>query len=111
MKTRIYIFLLTVVGTLTTVQAQMPPFTAVNCNQYYYDLDGDGFGDANNLFDMTNAPAKMTYAFEKSNKIVCDSTDCNDADPLINPNTNWVTFSDGDGDDFLVINEIVKQCM
>ncbi|WP_052752916.1 DUF6443 domain-containing protein [Kordia zhangzhouensis] len=110
MKTRLYILLLITVGFLTTVQGQTPPFTVVNCTQYYYDLDGDGYGDPNNLFDMSSAPVKMTYVFTQSNKIVCDNTDCDDTDAGINPNTNWATFTDGDGDGFVVINAIIQQC-
>jgi len=110
MKKHIYTLLL-ICGFITITNAQsIPVFGEVNCSQYYYDLDKDGFGDPNNPFDMSSAPARITYVFEQANKIVCNNLDCDDANSEINPNTNWVTFNDGDGDGFLVIDAIVQQC-
>jgi hypothetical protein len=54
--------------------------------KYYADIDGDGFGDKNS----------DTLLCEVIPNYVLDSTDCNDIDSLINPNTVWYNDSDND---------------
>ena len=54
---------------------------------HYQDLDGDGFGD----------PMVSMVACFQPNGYVLDSTDCDDNDPLINPDTVWYSDVDGDG--------------
>lgn len=55
---------------------------------YYVDHDGDGFGDPNDSVDL-NAQA---------DGYVTDNTDCDDNDPLLNPNSSW--YEDMDKDTF-----------
>ncbi|MCY1018230.1 MopE-related protein [Pyxidicoccus sp. MSG2] len=54
---------------------------------YYRDADGDGFGNASNTTQACSAPSGYT----------ADSTDCNDADSTLNPNTRWYADTDSDG--------------
>ncbi len=54
---------------------------------YFSDNDGDGFGDPDNSQSACNLPLGYTT----------DSTDCNDADSLIHPNTIWYEDIDQDG--------------
>ncbi len=53
---------------------------------FYADADNDGFGDLTN--DSLSCSAPVGY--------VANSTDCNDADAAINPNTVWYMDMDGD---------------
>jgi hypothetical protein len=53
---------------------------------YYFDADGDGFGDAANDTLLCNAPVGF----------VNNNTDCNDSDAAINPNTVWYQDLDND---------------
>jgi hypothetical protein len=54
---------------------------------FYTDADGDGFGNL-------SAPIQ---ACAIAPGVVANSTDCNDADSLINPPTVWHLDADGDG--------------
>jgi len=70
----------------------------LNCatqTTFYSDADGDTFGDANSTILACSQPAGY----------VSNSTDCNDANAAINPNTIW--YSDADGD--LFGNVLVSQ--
>ena len=53
---------------------------------FYADADNDGFGDLTN--DSLSCSTPVGY--------VANSTDCNDADAAINPNTVWYMDMDGD---------------
>jgi hypothetical protein len=53
---------------------------------FYADADNDGFGDLTN--DSLSCSTPVGY--------VANSTDCNDADVAINPNTVWYMDMDGD---------------
>jgi hypothetical protein len=53
---------------------------------FYADADNDGFGDLTNDSLSCSTPAGY----------VANSTDCNDADAAINPNTVWYMDMDGD---------------
>jgi hypothetical protein len=53
---------------------------------FYVDADNDGFGDLTNDSLSCSTPAGY----------VANSTDCNDADAAINPNTVWYMDMDGD---------------
>jgi len=55
---------------------------------WFRDLDGDGFGaSASGVATQCTAPSGY----------VLNSTDCNDANPVINPTTVWFRDTDGDG--------------
>ncbi|EDP94442.1 DUF6443 domain-containing protein [Kordia algicida OT-1] len=102
MKKYIYTLLL-ICGFTATMQAQFGP---VNCDTYYYDLDRDGFGGTT----AYTGTQTVTPEFRELNKLVCNSSDCDDTDPQINPNTNWAVLVDGDGDGFFVIGSVEKAC-
>ncbi|MCF8444888.1 MAG: putative metal-binding motif-containing protein, partial [Crocinitomicaceae bacterium] len=53
---------------------------------WYADADLDGFGDANTATQSCCQPAGY----------VSNSTDCNDANAAVNPNTIWYADTDGD---------------
>ena len=55
---------------------------------WFRDLDGDGFG-ASASGTATQCTAPSGY--------VLNNTDCNDANPVINPTTVWFRDTDGDG--------------
>lgn len=61
-------------------------FTTLTTQTFYADADGDGYGDA--LADSLSCTLPVGY--------VTSSTDCNDADSLINPATTWYLDADGD---------------
>ena len=63
-------------------------FSALTPQTFYADVDSDGFGDALTSVDACTAP----------NGYVSNADDCNDNDPLINPNTVW--YIDMDNDSF-----------
>lgn len=63
----------------------------LNCivqSTFYADTDADGFGDLNSTIQACDAPAGY----------VSNSTDCDDTNPLLNPNTIW--YLDADNDTF-----------
>jgi hypothetical protein len=66
---------------------------------YYADMDGDGFGNANNPLLSCTLPLGYTS----------NNTDCNDNDSLINPLTTW--FVDADLDGFGNPNNFVTSCI
>ncbi|WP_298507390.1 DUF6443 domain-containing protein [uncultured Kordia sp.] len=107
MKKHIYTLLL-ICGFITIINAQSTaPFGPVNCDTYYYDLDRDGFGGQT----MYTGSAEVTPEFRELNKLVCNSSDCDDSNPQINPNTNWAILIDSDGDGFYVIGSVEKTCV
>ncbi len=65
---------------------------------WYQDADGDGFG--NPSVSLTQCPAPVGY--------VADNTDCNDGNPNINPNSDWL--KDYDNDNLTDGVTIVNQC-
>lgn len=56
---------------------------------YYRDADGDGFGNANVTTSVCQTTPPAGY--------VSNSSDCNDADAGLNPNTVWYYDADDDG--------------
>jgi hypothetical protein len=54
---------------------------------YYADADGDSFGNLNSTIQACSAPAGY----------VSNSSDCDDANASVNPNTIWYEDIDGDG--------------
>ncbi len=54
---------------------------------YYDDDDGDGYGD----------PSDTTAACSVPSGYVTNSSDCDDTDASLNPNTIWYRDADGDG--------------
>lgn len=56
-------------------------------NTWYKDQDSDGFGDINEVVELCEAP----------DGYVANSDDCDDSDPLLNPEATWYLDSDGDG--------------
>ena len=52
---------------------------ATDTTSFYADSDSDGFGDPNDSQEACSAPTGF----------VTDDTDCDDTDPLLNPNTEW----------------------
>jgi RHS repeat-associated protein len=107
MKKYIYTLVL-ICGFIFTAHAQStPPFGLVDCDTYYYDLDRDGFGGQTQY----TGSAEVTPEFRELNKLVCNSSDCDDTNSQINPNTNWAVLVDGDGDGFYVIGSVEKTCI
>jgi alpha-tubulin suppressor-like RCC1 family protein len=65
---------------------------------YYRDNDADGFGNPIPNADPTNPnPITICSTASPPPGYVSNNTDCNDNDPLINPNTRWYKDADGDG--------------
>ena len=60
----------------------------VTVNTYYADTDGDGFGDPNNSVQDESQP----------NGYVTNNNDCDDTDPLINPNATEILDNNIDED-------------
>lgn len=58
----------------------------VSAQQYFADVDGDGFGDAMNDTLLCNPPSGY----------VINNLDCDDTDALVNPNTIWYQDLDND---------------
>ncbi len=54
---------------------------------YYRDLDGDTFGDPNNIIMACSLPTGY----------VANNTDCDDTDPLEKPGQTWYADADNDG--------------
>ena len=54
---------------------------------WYFDGDGDGYGD----------PAISEAGCDAPADYVDNADDCNDLDPHINPETTWWEDNDGDG--------------
>jgi len=54
---------------------------------WYYDNDGDGFGNPNGTWDACSPPLKY----------VSNNEDCDDSNADLNPNTKWYTDTNGDG--------------
>ena len=101
------ITLMLVCGFFQATNAQsIPPFGPVNCDTYYYDLDRDGFGGQT----VYTGSAEVTPEYRELNKLVCNSSDCDDNNSQINPNSNWAILIDGDGDGFYVIGSVEKTC-
>ena len=71
---------------------------ALPTQTYYADVDNDGFGDLS--FDSLSCSIPVGF--------VLNSTDCNDADSLINPNTVW--FLDTDLDTFGDASNSIVSC-
>jgi RHS repeat-associated protein len=75
----------------------------VNYMIWYYDADGDGFG---------NPQAQLEYGCIQPQNYVSNSSDCNDSDANSNPNTEWYLDTNNDG----VISELdvqtpLQQCL
>ncbi|RME26898.1 MAG: hypothetical protein D6798_05720, partial [Deltaproteobacteria bacterium] len=66
-----------------------PNLNPVGMDTWYYDFDGDGFGDAGVTVQACNQP--WFY--------VGDNTDCDDTDPFVQDSltTRWAVDGDGDG--------------
>ncbi len=56
---------------------------------WYFDGDDDGYGDPARPLGETSCSPPEGY--------VDSNTDCNDADPTLNPTTPWYPDADGDG--------------
>lgn len=72
---------------------------AITPQNFYADVDGDGFGDASSVLSACSAPQGY----------VGDNTDCNDTNNQINPNTIW--FVDGDMDGYGDPNNFTTSCL
>jgi hypothetical protein len=66
---------------------------------WYQDADGDSYGNAGNSFESCTQPSGF----------VANSSDCDDTDADINPETEWYLDSDGDG--FGDNGIIVQSCL
>ena len=66
--------------------------TAIGQQIFYYDLDGDGFGDPNNTVSACDQLAQT----------VTDNTDCDDGDSLVKPSATEICNGIDDDCDFLV---------
>ncbi|WP_430412834.1 DUF6443 domain-containing protein [Kordia sp.] len=104
MKKYIYTLVL-LCGFITTAGAQISLDPSI-CTAYYYDMDNDGFGGTN----AYTGSEIVTPEYQELNKLVCGSTDCDDSNPLINPNSSWAILIDGDGDNHFIIGSIVRGC-
>jgi len=62
-------------------------FGCTSCPYWFKDVDQDGFGD----------PENSTIRCEQPVGYMSDNSDCNDDDPLLNPNTIWYADQDSDG--------------
>lgn len=71
---------------------------AITPQTFYADTDNDGFGDL--AVDSLSCSIPVGY--------VLNSTDCNDSDSLINPNTVW--FLDNDLDNFGNVTNTIISC-
>ncbi len=60
----------------------------VDVPAWYYDADGDGYGDPDSGVDNCDAP---------NTDWVDNGDDCNDDDSALNPDTVWYADTDGDG--------------
>ena len=69
---------------------------------YYIDGDGDGYGDENDTGTGYCSNPGPGYSLTK--------LDCDDTDPIINPNTVWYIGVDNDGDTFFGSTSSVTQC-
>lgn len=63
--------------------------TCITATTYYFDADGDGYGDASNSIEA-GSTAPTGY--------VVDGTDCDDTDPAINPGAQEVLSNNIDED-------------
>jgi hypothetical protein len=61
--------------------------SAADAPSWYSDADGDGYGDA----------ASAQRACSQPSGTVADSSDCNDGDASVNPDTLWYLDHDSDG--------------
>ncbi len=73
---------------------------AVDAALWYYDGDGDGYGD----------PTTTEVACTAPSYFVEDNTDCDDSDPDINPDTFWAPDADNDGFGDLDSSTWVQSC-
>jgi hypothetical protein len=73
---------------------------AIDASLWYYDGDGDGYGD----------PATTEVACTAPSYFVEDHTDCDDSDPDINPDTFWAPDADNDGFGDLDSSTWVQSC-
>ncbi|MGB2397737.1 MAG: hypothetical protein ACPH63_03440, partial [Flavobacteriaceae bacterium] len=64
-----------------------PLITNILPRYFYYDGDGDGFGN----------PAISVFQSHSPSGYVIKNTDCDDTDAAIHPNNVWYEDADGDG--------------
>jgi len=80
----------------------------------YYDWDGDGFGDINYPYNPQNPTQYQytvpSYAILQKNNRVCNASDCDDSNSLINPETYWAEIIDGDNDGHYTIISVIQGC-
>ena len=79
--------LIAISGDCNDNDSTIHPGSMVGQQLYYRDNDGDGYGDKSITKLWCSTPVGY----------VSDSTDCNDANALINPGTKWYQDKDGDG--------------
>ncbi|MEP7165998.1 MAG: hypothetical protein ABI741_14950, partial [Ferruginibacter sp.] len=70
-----------------TVQSNTVVLTVIHLQNWYADMDGDGYG--NSLIDLLDCKAPAGY--------VSNFSDCNDADPAMHASFYFYIDNDGDG--------------
>ncbi len=74
----------------TLVLARNEDLGAASTSEWYLDADGDGYAAENTVLSVSSPGPGYTTT-------VLPTTDCNDNDAAINPETVWFRDADGDG--------------
>jgi hypothetical protein len=83
----------------TLVLARNEDLGTASASEWYLDADGDGYATANTVFSVTSPGPGYTTT-------VLPTTDCDDNDAAINPETVW--YRDADGDTYADLSTITS---